>query len=274
MGNLKQRLIKPGTDFNYAEGVKVKASAAIYADQIVYVTGSEGPYLKAAPADADDATKTVGRLMIAKHAIPLDGFGVVLPWKLVTSLDTSTPNVGDPVFLADTISAAVGGNLTFTAPTDAKSIIVGRVTTKATVANGGAIMVHADAPEERVQGGAITGVAGATALTGGRPMEQLVIETAASDTAQDFSLPYPIIVTGMAVVAKGGSATANIDLFKGATTDSIAIQVATGNTINIKTATTGINPANCIVPAGTVLRVKKSDVGTAGDLVIIDYIRG
>jgi hypothetical protein len=148
------------------------------------------------------------------------------------------------------------------------------VTVSATVANGGAIMVHADAPEERVQGGAITGVAGATALTGGRPMEQLVIETAASATAQDFSLPYPIIVTGMAVVAKGGTATVNIDLFKGATTDSIALTVATGNTINIKTVTTGIIPANCIVPAGTVLRVKKSDVGTAGDLVIIDYIRG
>jgi hypothetical protein len=76
MGNLKQRLIKPGRDFNYAEGVKVRASAAIYADQIVYVSGSEGVYLKAAPADADDAAKTIGRLMIAKHDIPANGYGV------------------------------------------------------------------------------------------------------------------------------------------------------------------------------------------------------
>ena len=36
MGNLKQRLIKAGRDYNYAEGVKVKATEAVYQDQVVY----------------------------------------------------------------------------------------------------------------------------------------------------------------------------------------------------------------------------------------------
>ena len=84
MGNLKQRFIKAGRDFNYAEGVKVKASSAVFADQIVYVDGSSGPFLTVVPADADGGVASGGRLMIAKHDIPVNGYGIVLPWKLVT----------------------------------------------------------------------------------------------------------------------------------------------------------------------------------------------
>tara|TARA_R110002020_G_scaffold122305_2_gene277590 strand:+ start:1841 stop:2662 length:822 start_codon:yes stop_codon:yes gene_type:complete len=273
MGNLKQRLIKAGRDYNYAEGVKVKATTAVYADQIVYVTASDGPYLSVATADADAYLTGNGRLMIAKHDIPANGYGVVLPWKLVTGFDTLAGAVGDPVFLSDTPGTAAASNLTLTAPSgDATHIVVGRVTVDATA---GAVLVNAAAPESRVQGGAITGVAGSTvAVRTGRPVEQLVIETAASATAQDFTLDYPIIITGVAVVAKAGSAGVNVELFKGATSNAISILVATGGTINIKTFSTGIVPANCIIPAGTLIRVKKSGAGTAGDLVIIDHIRG
>jgi hypothetical protein len=105
MGNLKQRLIKPGTDFNYAEGVKVKnasTSVAIAADTVVFVNGYEGPFLKVTPALAAAETTCNGRLMIAKHEIPADGFGVVLPWKLVTGVATNNITVGKRVFLADT----------------------------------------------------------------------------------------------------------------------------------------------------------------------------
>jgi len=105
MGNLKQRLIKPGTDFNYAEGVKVKnasTSTAIAADTVVFVNGYEGPFLKVTPALGTDRAAR-GRLFIAKHAIPADGYGVVLPWKLVTnSTNFSTGAVGDRVFISDT----------------------------------------------------------------------------------------------------------------------------------------------------------------------------
>ena len=128
MGNLKQRLIKAGRDYNYAEGVKVKATSAVYTDQIVYVTASDGPYLSVATADADDATKNIGRLMIAKHDIPINGYGVVLPWKLVTGFNTVAGAVGDPVYLHDTPGTTAASNLTLTPPTDAKVIVVGRVT--------------------------------------------------------------------------------------------------------------------------------------------------
>lgn len=105
MGNLKQRLIKPGTDFNYAEGVKVKnasTSVAIAADTVVFVSGYEGPFLKVTKA-LGTAKAARGRLFIAKHEIPADGFGVVLPWKLVTgSIDMSGGVVGDRVFISDT----------------------------------------------------------------------------------------------------------------------------------------------------------------------------
>jgi hypothetical protein len=102
MGNMKQRLIKPGRDFNYAEGVKVKnasTSVAIVADQIVMVNGYEGPYLKVTPA-LGTAKGARGRLFITKHAIPADGYGVVLPWKLVTgSIDMSGGAIGDLIFV-------------------------------------------------------------------------------------------------------------------------------------------------------------------------------
>ena len=279
MANIKQKFIKPGSDLNYSEGVKVLAEVAIKKNQIVYVSGSTGKRLKVNLADADnatDATRPNGRLMIAKTDISANTTGIVLPWRLVTDFNTSTSSgIGAPVYLRDSVGATEADNMTFSAPSgDAQVIVLGRVTVDATAANGGAMMICPSAPESRNQGGAITGVAGATGVGTGRPLEQLVIETAASATAQDFSLDYPIIVTGMAVVPKAGSATVNVDLYKGATTTSIAIQVATGNVINIKSFTTGIIPANCIVAAGTVLRVKKSGAGTAGDLVIIDYIRG
>ena len=269
MGNLKQRLIKPGTDFNYAEGVKVKASAAIYADQIVYVTGSEGPYLKAAPADADDMAKTVGRLMIAKHAIPLDGFGVVLPWKLVTSMDTSTPSVGDPVYLADTIGTTP--NLTFTAPSaDAKVIVVGRVTVSATVANGGAIMVHADAPEERVKGGGYS--ASATSGVVGSPPE-VFRYSLADATAVELTMDYPVIVLD-AFVYSAGTSSATVTLYKGDATGDAIFTITKGTTANkIVRAGTSTDMQHASIPKGTTLTAKKSAAAQAGDLMVVTVIR-
>jgi hypothetical protein len=108
-GNLKQRLIKAGRDFNYAEGVKVLASEQIYTDQVVYVMGSEGPFLKVAIADADAAGKTDGRMLIAKHDIPANGYGVCLPWKLVKDFDTSAAAaVGSPVYVSATPGISAG----------------------------------------------------------------------------------------------------------------------------------------------------------------------
>ena len=99
MGNIKQKFIKAGTSYNYAEGVKVLAAEAIKADQIVYVSSSSGPFLKVTRADCNTQAATSGRLLIAKHDIPSGGYGVCLPWKLVTSIDTSSKTAGDIVYL-------------------------------------------------------------------------------------------------------------------------------------------------------------------------------
>jgi len=128
MGNLKQRLIKPGRDFNYAEGVKVKndTGSSIAADKIVYVSGYEGPYLKVSLAIASSDDTCSGRLMITKHAIPDGGYGIALPWKLVTGVDTDDVTAaGDPLFL----SASSAGDFTDTAP--ALKVYVGHAITKA-----------------------------------------------------------------------------------------------------------------------------------------------
>jgi len=117
MGNMKQRLIKAGRDFNYAEGVKVKngTGADIAANLIVYFIGHEGPYLKIALADQGAVTTCSGRLMITKHAIPDGGYGVVLPWKLVTGVDTTdATSAGSPLYLAASggFAGSAGGDTT------------------------------------------------------------------------------------------------------------------------------------------------------------------
>lgn len=121
MGNLKQRLIKAGRDFNYAEGVKVLngTGSEITADTVLFTNGYEGPYLKVTPA-LGTAKAARGRLLIAKHAIPAGGYGVALPWKLVTnSINMSAGAVGDQVFISDAGAAALSAGT--------KSRVIGHV---------------------------------------------------------------------------------------------------------------------------------------------------
>ena len=280
MPNIKQKYIKAGADYNYAEGVRVKAAEAVYKNQVVYVSGSSGPYLSVKRADADAttvATEPNGRLMIAKSDIASGSSGIALPWRLIRDFDTSSSDgIGSAVYLHDSAGTAEADNLSFTAPTgDSQVIVVGRVTVDDTAANGGAMLICPSAPESRNYGGVVAGaVAADVDVLGGRPLEQLVITLEASASAHDITLPYGIIVTGAAVIAKADSVTSTINVYKGETTDVLAIAMATGNTINIKTVTTGINLSNNTIPATTVIRiVRTTSTGTAGDLVILDFIR-
>jgi len=271
MGNLKQRFIKAGRDFNYAEGVKVKASSTIYADQIVCVDGSEGPFLTVVPADADGGVASTGRLMIAKHDIPVNGYGIVLPWKLVTTVATDGAGValGDPVFLDDTVTAGVAGNLTLATPFgNARAVLLGRVT-KLGAAGTGSILVHADAPEESMQGGVIS----AAGEVVGRQMEQIQVTTPASDANIDLTFPYPIIVTDVHAISAGASTGANATVQNGTGGNEICTPFAFG-TIRDITRAVEIVAANQLVAAGDTLRVTKSAAGTVADLIVITFIRG
>mgnify|MGYP003110040948 FL=1 len=198
MGNLKQRLIKAGRDYNYAEGVKVKAAEAVYADQIVYVFGSEGPYLTVKKADANTQLATGGRLLIAKHDIPLNGYGVCLPWKLVKDFNTSdAANVGDPVYLGDSPGTARGDNLVLTAPTSGagRLVKVGHVTVDATAANGGAMLINA-AGAESWQAGARVAATDKTLGIGAQPFCYHVV-LAADPVA--ITAPFPMILVNLVI---------------------------------------------------------------------------
>ena len=120
-GNLKQRLIKAGRDFNYAEGVKVLNSDAdnpLVAGTLLCGVGAEGPFLKVGKTVATALATTRGRLLIAKHDIPAGGYGVALPWQIVT-FNTAAGAIGAPVYVSD--SAA--GEMTLTVPADSGDVI-------------------------------------------------------------------------------------------------------------------------------------------------------
>ena len=112
--NIKQRLVKPGRDFNYAEGVKVlnKSGAEIAANKIVYVTGHEGVFMTVELAANGTAASLRGRLHITKHAIPNNGYGVVLPWKLVTGLNNAA--TGAPTASGTVLYLGAAGGWTST----------------------------------------------------------------------------------------------------------------------------------------------------------------
>ena len=270
MANIKQRFIKPGRDYNYSEGVKVLADTAVYADQIVYVTSSSGPFLKVATADADGVGTARGRLLIAKHDIAIGAYGIALPWKLVTGFNTNAKEVGDPVFLHETPGTTTASNLTLTAPTgDAKVVVVGRITIKH--ATTGAILVHADAPEERVQGGTIAYDASAQAVVG-RPMEQVRVTLPADTTNVDMTFPYAITITDVKAISAGASTAAAATVQNGTGGNEIVTPFAFG-AITVLTYPVAYIAANLTVAAGTVLRVTKSATGTVADLIIVSFIR-
>jgi len=272
MGNLKQRLIKAGRDYNYAEGVKVKATTAVYADQIVYVDGNEGPYLTVKTADADLVRAAGGRLLIAKHDIPASGYGVCLPWKLVTTVATNGHNIGDPIYLADTAdSTPLATNLVRACPTgDAKAIVVGRITKAGTVADGAGILVNASAPEERVQGGQAY-VAGATLLAG-RPLEFCSWVMTAGSTTTAISFEYPIRLIKVEIY-KTGTTAGNVDVYNGASgTTSMVTQFAQGTTAHSTVTGFALNTAAATLAAETVVRIVRSD-GDASDRVGLTFIR-
>jgi hypothetical protein len=276
MGNLKQRLIKAGRDYNYAEGVKVKATTAVYADQIVYVDGSEGPYLTVKSADADtNALASNGRLLIAKHDIPASGYGVCLPWKLVTSVATNGHTVGDPIYLLDTTdSAPTAANIGRDCPTgDAKAVVVGRITKVGTVADGAGILVNASAPEERVQAGL---TATASTLVSGSPVEVFGWTLGAADATTSITVEYPIIVTQVWVLIGGAANITDVFVWNGAAsgTDYLASFPTdiTATDAGPASAETMLYNKLAIAAEGTISVTRAG--GQATDRIIIMAIRG
>jgi hypothetical protein len=138
-GNLKQRLIKAGRDFNYAEGVKVlngETSTVITAGTIVYASGFSGPFLKVKVASNSNKT---GRLHVAKHDIPVGGYGVCLPWKLMTGLNSgggAGTGAGGTGAAGTAVYLTTAGGLTQTAGSNRKVGVVVSAATSGTSTDG------------------------------------------------------------------------------------------------------------------------------------------
>lgn len=268
MANIKQKFIKPGRDFNYSEGVKVYAGEDVYADQVVYVYGSSGPFLQVKVADADQAGEFNGRLMIAKHNIASGSYGIVLPWKLVKDFDTSaSAAVGDPVYISETPGTARASNLTFTAPTGSNQIIVGRVTVDAAAADGGAMLIVPSVPELHATGGNASAGAG-TGIERETLTFPCLFPGTSGATINFTAMPVPLILVDAHMIAGDNSQpvltvlnSANLAITCGAPATATG---AVGRA-------TVIAKANCVFAAGDTMRLTKTN-GHAGDVAIITAV--
>jgi hypothetical protein len=270
MANIKQKYIKPGRDFNYSEGVKVKATEAVYQDQVVYVDGSSGPFLTVSIADANAAGEFLGRLMVAKHDIAAGSYGIVLPWKLVKDFDTSgAAAVNSPVYLSATTGTSRASNLTFTAPTGSNQIIVGRVTVDNTAALGGAMMICPSAPELSVTGGYATAGAG-TGIARQTITFPCLFPGTGGATINFTGMPVPIILVDAYMIA-GNNSEPVLTVLEAA---NLAITcLASGAATGAVGRASVIAHGNCDIAAGGTLRLTKTN-GHAEDIAIITAIYG
>jgi hypothetical protein len=113
VGNLKNKWVKPGSAFNYTEAQRLKAAEDITTNDIVVITGVVGGIGIVRKADCLTARGCDGRVLIAKHDIPAQGYGVGLPWALLSQWDTgdglgNAGSYGD-LWLIGSDSAGLGG---------------------------------------------------------------------------------------------------------------------------------------------------------------------
>jgi hypothetical protein len=267
MANLKQKFIKPGRDFNYSEGVKVKATEAIYADQVVYVDGSDGPFLTVSIANATLAAESRGRLMVAKHAIAAGSYGIVLPWKLVTNFNTLAGSVGDPVYLSGTPGSATASNLTLTAPANGKrQVIIGRVTVDATA---GAVLLWPGAPEsESSAGGDVT--------PGARryPAETMTFLVLFDNTTADNTLTFaPFAIRLLdAYIVNGEDDAVNL-VVKDNGDNACLTTGNTATTTNAIARATSYVPGAADIAAGQTITLSRGGTRKATDYAVITCIR-
>lgn len=267
MANLKQKFIKPGRDFNYSEGVKVKATEAIYADQVVYVDGSDGPFLTVSIANATLTAESNGRLMIAKHAIAAGAYGIVLPWKLVTNFNTLSGSVGSPVYLSGSPGSATASNLTLTAPAGGKrQVIIGRVTVDATA---GAVLLWPGSPEsESSAGGDVT--------PGARryPAETMTYLVAFGNTTVDTTLtlaPFALRLVDAYIACGNGQAVGLIVKDNGDNAClTCANTAASGGAISRATAYVS---GTADIAAGQTITMTRGGTAHADDFAVITCIR-
>jgi len=152
------------------------SGASIAASDLVYVTGQRGLVMEVTKADADVALADGATLWVARHEIPNGEYGEILPWRLVTSVNTAGSTAGQPVYLSST---AGGWSLT----PGATAIVVGTVSS--VHASTGSVLLNP-------QGGATSGKAYASTADSA-VLDQNTAVTAFSVT---HSIPAGKLVSG------------------------------------------------------------------------------
>jgi len=111
MSRIKQRQVLPSVDRQRSAAVKVYTTEAIAENDLLTVDGMHGSFMSVSKASAA-ATTTAGKLFIADFAAAAgQHVAVAIPWKVVGSVNTSSDDVGDVVYLSDTagsISSSAG----------------------------------------------------------------------------------------------------------------------------------------------------------------------
>ena len=100
MSLIKPIEIYPATDTPWSVRREFVATAAIVKNDIVLLDSVSGVIPKAGPASsADLASGGGGDLYVSLYAVALGGKGEMVPWRIISSVDTSAAAAKDPVYL-------------------------------------------------------------------------------------------------------------------------------------------------------------------------------
>lgn len=125
--------IKPGTDTPNKFDFRVYCEAAINAYDILYVSGSQGDFLKVNKAINSTVAQTRGMLLMARSAGAANTYIRATAVGTIRDVDTSADTIGDAYYVG-----AVAGDVSKTSVGFGRRI--GTVIKAATVANGGKIL--------------------------------------------------------------------------------------------------------------------------------------
>ena len=114
MHSIKNRWVKPGSSYNWTEGVKVfnVTGAEIGKYAVVQIIGIRGGIAEVQPASAVSAARLQGRLLFMRHATPSGEYGVATPWILIEGQDTSAGALAAKWY----VDATGNGTITLTPP--------------------------------------------------------------------------------------------------------------------------------------------------------------
>ena len=169
MAKFKQDQIISGVTKTRSNALKVYCAEAIAVNDIIVATGMEGDFMSVVKAAPNDLTKCRGPFFVADFAGSLGEYlPLALPYKVVTSVNTSGALVGDPAWLDVATDGAITNGAVPAASVKGQpfslAVKVGRVLVSH--ATEGVIMLEPGMANGAPLVGRVTLGAGSTTVTG------------------------------------------------------------------------------------------------------------